>query len=65
MFIGGGVMNRTILYNKVRSLTLTILNSYIINDKLTEEKINDLIGPSHWNDKAGIVGALYLAYTSA
>jgi fructokinase len=59
--IGGGVMNRTVLYEKTRKMTLELLNGYIASPLLTEENIDHFIGPSRWGDHAGIVGAAYLA----
>lgn len=61
IIFGGGVLKRTILYEKIRKQTLSLLNSYIISDSLTPEKIGEFIGPSRWGDNAGLVGAAYLA----
>lgn len=46
--IGGGVMNRSILYEKTRKMTLQLLNGYIVSPLLTEEGISHYIGPSRW-----------------
>lgn len=59
--LGGGVMNRYCLYDKVRRYVLQILNGYIDIEELKEESIQNLIVPSQWGSKAGIVGALHLA----
>ena len=54
-------MNRYCLYDKVRRYVLQILNGYIDIEELKEESIQNLIVPSQWGSKAGIVGALHLA----
>jgi len=59
--IGGGVLNRSCLYPKIRRMTATILNNYIQHEKITTSKIDEYITPSHWDSHAGIVGAAYLA----
>jgi fructokinase len=45
--IGGGLMNRTILYGKIRKQTIEILNGYIQLEAITS-KIDELIVPSDW-----------------
>jgi fructokinase len=45
--IGGGLMNRTILYEKIREQTIQILNGYIQLEAITS-KIDELIVPSEW-----------------
>lgn len=59
--ISGGVLNRTILYPKIRAKTLEILKGYIVHPLLTPALIDQYITPSEWGDNAGIVGALTLA----
>ena len=61
IILGGGVMNRTCLYEKVRRYTIQLLNGYIDVERLKEGAIVDYITPSKWGSQAGIVGALYLA----
>jgi len=56
-----GVLNRTILYPKIRAKTLEILKGYIVHPLLTPALIDQYITPSEWGDNAGIVGALTLA----
>lgn len=59
--IGGGVLNRTCLYEKIQNNTLKVLNKYICSDKLTTERISQYITASHWGNEAGLVGSMYLA----
>jgi len=60
---GGGVMNRNILYKKIRERTRKLLNGYLdhLDPVSTVEGLDDYIGPSIWKDQAGLVGALVLA----
>mmetsp|Transcript_32172 Transcript_32172/g.42424 ORF Transcript_32172/g.42424 Transcript_32172/m.42424 type:complete len:327 (+) Transcript_32172:85-1065(+) len=58
--ISGGVMNRTILYSKIRTVVKELMNGYIDNP-LLDEKIDEFIVPSTWGQKAGVVGTLTLA----
>jgi len=58
--IGGGVMNRELLYPIVRRKTLELLNGYIKSSWLTPENINDYIVRSPFGNNSGIVGALEL-----
>jgi hypothetical protein len=46
--IGGGVLNRASLYPRIRTQTLKLLNGYIQNELLTEERIHEFIKPSYW-----------------
>eukprot|EP01038_Epipyxis_sp_PR26KG_P011221 gene11221-15057_t len=59
--IGGGVLNRSSLFPKIRSHCLTLLNQYIENDNLKSINIDEYITPSYWGSQSGIVGAAYLA----
>ena len=60
--IGGGVMNRTCLYAKIRRHVKILLADYIQNVALTTDAgLEDFITPSVWGPNAGIVGAAYLA----
>ena len=65
IILGGGVMNRTCLFDKVRRYTLQILNGYIEVGALKEDIIHNYITPSRWGSQAGIVGALHLAQTAS
>jgi fructokinase len=59
--LGGGVMKRSCLYEKIRKQTLVILNNYIVSPLLTEERIGEYICTPTWGDRAGLVGSAYLA----
>ena len=65
--LGGGVMNRQILYQKIRLRTQELLNGYLDLPQLTtKEGIDSYIGPSVWSEAEGgpgpgLVGALSLA----
>eukprot|EP01133_Synstelium_polycarpum_P017879 gene17879-21323_t len=63
--LGGGVMNRTILYPIIREEVLKILNGYISSKYLTTELIDQYIVQSPFEANAGIVGALELARRAA
>ena len=60
---GGGVMNREVLYDKIRSRTKELLNGYLdLPQVTTEEGLKEYICPSVWKEQgAGLVGALVLA----
>ena len=45
--IGGGLMNRSILFNKIQTQTVQILNGYISLDQILKN-IDKLIVPSDW-----------------
>jgi fructokinase len=62
--IGGGVLNRSCLYPKIRKQVISILNEYVQHEALTEAHIDEFITPSIWGASAGIVGAAYLAKTA-
>ena len=51
---GGGVMNRSCLYDKIQTYTQQHLNNYI--PQLPS------IGPSQWKEDSGMMGALVLAH---
>eukprot|EP01031_Cornospumella_fuschlensis_P028310 gene28310-34182_t len=62
VFIGGGIMNRSGLLDKVRSQTVQLLNGYIdVPQITTADGIRQLIQQPTWGGKAGIIGAAYLA----
>jgi fructokinase len=46
--IGGGVLNRTILFDKIRERTRSILNGYLQNDSITDARNGEYIRASHW-----------------
>ena len=63
IIFGGGVFNRHILYGKIREKTMMLLNEYIKHPSVTTaEGMEKFICASHWGQRAGIVGAVYLAY---
>jgi fructokinase len=67
--LGGGVMKRSILFDKIRSRTRILLNGYLdLPQVTTDEGLKNLIVPSIWSSlqesqgvTAGLVGALTLA----
>jgi fructokinase len=60
--LGGGVMNRTSLYGKIRAQLKTLLAGYMQADALTTDAgLEEFVAPSVWGSAAGIVGAAYLA----
>eukprot|EP01084_Bolivina_argentea_P020031 37290_1 len=59
--LSGGVMKRTILYDKVRHHTQKLLHGYINLPSITTNAINDYIVPDGFEGKAGTIGALTLA----
>lgn len=46
--IGGGILNRAIVFPKIRSYVLSILNNYVDHSSLTSENIDSFISPSNW-----------------
>lgn len=60
--LSGGVLQRTILFDKIRAKTIEYLNGYISMPRLKSvQACADLITPSRWKNDAGIIGALFLA----
>jgi len=68
--MGGGVMNRAGLLEKVRIRTRGLLNGYLdLPQVTTDEGLREFIGASVWSEAeggvgAGLVGALVLAQTA-
>ena len=63
--LGGGVMNRSNLYDKIRSETLKLLNGYLDVEELSEQGIKHVICGSSWQDVgSGLIGAFALALDS-
>eukprot|EP00903_Cladosiphon_okamuranus_P013672 g12733.t1 len=60
--LSGGVMNRTLLYGKVRKWTRELLNGYIDHPAVTTDAIDEYIIPSSFGQNAGMVGSLTLAH---
>ena len=62
IIFGGGVFNREILYAKIRTKTRELLSDYIQHPSiLQDDALEKLIRPSHWGQRAGIVGTVFLA----
>jgi fructokinase len=59
--LGGGVMARRCLYNKVRARFRALLNGYLQLDELSEQSIGSYIVPPAHGADAGLIGALTLA----
>ena len=59
--IGGGVLNREILYKKIREQTINILQGYVQQEAITTGLIDSYITASQWGSDAGIMGAAYLS----
>lgn len=59
--IGGGVLNRGILYGGVRSHFLKLLNDYMKQDQVSAVNIGKYIVSSRFGSQAGAIGSLYLA----
>ncbi|KAL3804659.1 hypothetical protein HJC23_008474 [Cyclotella cryptica] len=64
----GGVMNRSILYDRIRREVLVLLNGYLDVEELSsEEKLKSVICASSWESLgvgSGLVGAFALALDS-
>lgn len=64
--LGGGVMNRVSLLNKIHRITLQLLNSYIVHDYFQGiTSIEKYITLSTWGPNTGIIGAGFLAMSAA
>jgi fructokinase len=59
--LGGGVFNRSVLYQKVRAKTQQLLNGYIQHRRLLTDEINSYIVEPKYGPDAGIQGARFLA----
>ncbi|KAL3804660.1 hypothetical protein HJC23_008475 [Cyclotella cryptica] len=66
--LGGGVMNRSILYDRIRREVLVLLNGYLDVEELSsEEKLKSVICASSWQSLgvgSGLVGVFALALDS-
>lgn len=58
--LSGGVMKRTILFNKIRKQFKELNEGYIAADKI-KNHLNDFIVPSAYGNQIGIIGAIELA----
>mmetsp|Transcript_8617 Transcript_8617/g.9789 ORF Transcript_8617/g.9789 Transcript_8617/m.9789 type:complete len:213 (+) Transcript_8617:441-1079(+) len=59
--IGGGVMNREVLYKIIQTEFLNQMKNYITHSLLTEENIDQYIVRSKYQDNVGLYSALSLA----
>jgi fructokinase len=60
--LGGGIMNRSILLDRIRKETLGLLNGYLDVEELCEDRIHEVICESSWREVgSGLVGAFALA----
>jgi fructokinase len=59
--LGGGVMQRGILYDKIRHRTKEILNGYLDLGTDPDETLRNIIVASEFGEDAGLVGACVLA----
>jgi fructokinase len=59
--LGGGVMQRRILYDKIRHRTKEILNGYLDFGTDPDETLRNIIVASEFGEDAGLVGACVLA----
>jgi fructokinase len=58
--LGGGVMRRTFLLPRIRSLVLKALAGYVEHDSLLDH-VDDFIVPPGLGEQAGVMGALAMA----
>lgn len=59
--LGGGVMNRECLYQKIRDKTRTLLSGYLSVDTVSDGGIDEYIVKPVHGAEAGIAGAIFLA----
>ena len=59
IILGGGVMKRKILFHKVRSETMRLLNGYVRHGDILE-RINEYIVPPRLFPVSGLIGAYLL-----
>jgi len=65
IIIGGGVMNRSLLYDKIRHYCFKSLNGYISHPKLeSEEALKDFIVKSKFEKDLGVIAAAKVASSS-
>ncbi|CAI2372273.1 unnamed protein product [Moneuplotes crassus] len=58
--IGGGVMNRKILYKMIQEEFITQMHNYITHDKITKENVDKYIVRSRFENDCGLYSALSL-----
>lgn len=60
--IGGGILNRGILYPMIREEFKKLMNGYLVNPRLTTDVgLEQYICASRFGSKAGAVGSVVLA----
>ena len=64
IILGGGIMNQSQLFPKVRKKVLSSLNEYVKHDAILEN-IDTYIVPPSLGNKAGVLGAIALAMKAA
>lgn len=60
VILGGGVMQKGIMFSKVRAKVRELLNSYLMNDLLLK-KIDQYIVPPLLGNRSGVLGGIALA----
>jgi fructokinase len=60
IIIGGGVMQKDIMFPKVRAKAQELLNSYLMNDRLLKN-IDQYIVPPMLGNRSGVLGGIALA----
>lgn len=55
--IGGGVMNRSILYKKIRTVFSKQINGYLQHERLREENLDEYIVRSRFQNELGMISA--------
>jgi fructokinase len=60
IILGGGVMNKNVLYSKVRTKTKELLNGYIVHRMILDDMDDFIVAPGLGNN-AGVCGAFALA----
>lgn len=59
--LGGGVMQRTGLFVKIRQRVVELLKGYVQSDVFSEQRVERYIVPPDLGGRAGVLGALALA----
>eukprot|EP00298_Acanthocystis_sp_HF-20_P008413 c17667_g1_i3.p1 GENE.c17667_g1_i3~~c17667_g1_i3.p1 ORF type:complete len:353 (+),score=169.81 c17667_g1_i3:22-1059(+) len=59
--LSGGVMQRHILFPKIRKHVKELLNGYVSDPKILTDQIDNYIVPSKYENNIGLIGALVLA----
>ena len=59
--IGGGVMNRAVLFPKIRTAFFKMMNGYIIHERMEEQNLDQYIVKSKFGYDSGLYSAFALA----